>query len=161
MSNTTNTTNPTTTENKEEAIMANETIKKPTKMQKFKAWLKEHKGKIIYDALIFVGISAYGIWCTNYGYKKGLKQGAWDGMRISTGFDDWKNVHTIHRGWSTNKDAILRDPDIKSYLETENIDTNDIRQASMVLNLELTDHGLDQRDDVSPASDLYNKIRSR
>lgn len=160
MSNTIN-TNPTTTESKEETIMANETIKKPGKMQKFKAWLKEHKGEIIHCALTFVGISAYGIWCTNNGYNKGLKQGAWDGMRIGTGFDDWKNVNNLHRGWSTNKDAVLRDPDIKSYLETEHINPNDIMQASMVLNLELTDHGLDQRDDVSPSSDIYNRIRRR
>ena len=156
-----NTTNPTTTENKEETIMGNETIKKPTKMQRVKVWLKEHKGEIIHCALMFVGISAYGIWCANDGYKKGLKQGAWDGMRIGTGFDDWKNVHNLHRGWTTNKDVVLRDPDIKSYLETEHIDPNDIGQASMVLNLELTDHGADQRDDVSPASDIYNKIHRR
>lgn len=153
-------TNPTTT-NKEELIMANETIKKPTKMQRFKAWLKEHKGEIIYDALMLVGISAYGIWCANYGYKKGHTQGAWDGMRVGTGFDDWKNVHHLHRGWSNNRDVVLEDPDVKSYLETEHIDPKDIRQASMVLNVELTDRGVAKRDDVELASDIGKKIRRR
>lgn len=126
--------------------------KKVTALHKIKNWAKEHKVEII-GSIIFAGLSGvYTAFVYKHGYDNGFTsgttEGVWNGIKYGSGLESFDRVHNIHRGWNNDKDEVLAEPTVVNYMKRMGFTPNDVNQASLVLNFELTDDAVRKMNDI-------------
>ena len=111
-------------------------MSKKTLKERLKNWWKENKGMVLstLSTSLITGGTAYA--ASRLAYKFGHHDGIWEGIGTASAFGN--TPHNLHKlGINNDTASVLQQQIVQEEMAAHNLTSNDIKQASIVINAEL------------------------